>query len=74
MTLQKEISELTELLEQRIPANPASRQNEKLSKNLERELKKYFDMLAVSLPYEKLVALYTASVPQTGKVNDAKSI
>lgn len=65
--LLNEVDELLLVLEARIPANPKSKQNVKLPDPLERELRKYFDVIGVSLPYEGIVKLYTKYAGQEGK-------
>ena len=56
------LTEIIQLLESQIPANPQSPKNQGLEKRLEQELRKYFQSLDNAFPYSKLAGLYNKYV------------
>jgi len=64
MTIGTELSEIIELLEAEIPANPLSPKNRRLSARLERELAKYFKALEDAFPFDTVDSLYYRYVTQ----------
>lgn len=61
----KALSELINILEADIPANPRSAKNQKLIKPLQRLLAKYFKDMGNAFPYSKLDELYTRYVKES---------
>jgi len=64
MELEKELTETIALLEKDIPGNPASPRNERLAKNLEKELHKYFLQMAAVIPIGQIEGIYYRNVKQ----------
>jgi len=60
--LVKELDELLALVEAKIPANPNSRKNIELAKELEGEVKSYFGSVEQALPMGALGWLYLKHV------------
>ena len=65
MTIVAELSEMINLLEAQIPANPRSLKNQSLRKKLERELAKYFKSLEDAFPYTEIARLYDLYVKES---------
>lgn len=63
-----ELSELINLLEAQIPANPNSPKNQMLAKKLERELAKYFKALEDAFPFDRLEQLYYHNVKEAKRL------
>jgi hypothetical protein len=61
----QELTELIQLLEAQIPANPLNPANARLRKSLEKELRAYFRALADAFPYTKLDTLYMKHVKES---------
>ena len=59
MSVTNEINDIITLLESTIPANPNSPKNQRLRKELERSLSKYFGKLEKGFPYHLLGRLYS---------------
>jgi len=62
MSVATELDQIIDLLEAQIPANPKSLKNQKLQKNLEQNLAKYFRRLERAFPYSKLSGIYNKYV------------
>jgi len=61
-----ELNKLIQILEAtEIPANPQSPKNERLRKELERSLAKYFNKLESAFPYSKLTLIYNRNVKES---------
>ena len=58
MILQTELAELIQLLEAEIPANPMAPRNEKVGRELERLMARYFNALALAMPENQLEQIY----------------
>jgi len=65
MTIVAQLDELIELLETQIPANPSSLKNQKLRKELERSLVKYFKKLEDAFPFSQLDRIYNKYVKES---------
>jgi len=59
-----ELDQIINLVEAKIPANPASPANQRLQNKLEREFVKYFKSLADAFPYGKLERIYNRYVKE----------
>ena len=57
-TILHQLDEIIDLMEASIPANPASKQNDKLAQELERNLQQYFKMLGTAIPEDQLAIIY----------------
>ena len=57
-TLTAELDNLIQLMEAEIPANPQSIKNQRLQKELRRELAKYFKSLEQAFSYTSLERIY----------------
>ena len=64
MDIKEELTEIINLLEADIPANPASIKNDTLEKGLQRELKRYFKHLDDALSIDGLERIYYRNVKQ----------
>jgi len=72
------LSELMDILEADIPANPRSPKNQRLAKVMQRILAKYFNDLDNAFPYSKLDAIYNtmteAMTPNDWKAEYSKGV
>lgn len=50
--------DMIQLLENEVPANPESDRNQRLMKQLERDLKRYFKDLDNAIDYDRLEQIY----------------
>lgn len=60
--LTKELGELAEILEAKLPANPKSSQNEEMAKDLEQSLNNYFDSVMTAFPFQQIAEQYLKAV------------
>ena len=63
-SVESNLNELIAMLEADIPANPASPKNERLEKQHEGELRKYFEQMGNIIPIEQIEILYYKNVRQ----------
>ena len=64
MNLLAEIDETIKLLENQIPANPASNKNEKIEKGMQRSLARYFRDVDNAIDWNALEQIYYKNVKQ----------
>ena len=64
MNLIAEIDETIKLLENQIPANPASDKNEKIEKGMQRSLARYFRDVDNAIDWNALEQIYYKNVKQ----------
>ena len=64
MSLIAEIDETIKLLENQIPANPASDKNEKIEKGMQRSLARYFRDVDNAIDWNALEQIYYKNVKQ----------
>ena len=64
MNLITEINKTIQLLENQIPANPASTRNERLEKQLTKSLNEYFKGLDQAIDWNGLEQIYYRNVKQ----------
>ena len=64
MTVVAELTQIIDLLEAQIPANPNAPKNIKQRKRLEQSLVKYFKRLEQAFPYSKLESIYNRYVKE----------
>ena len=64
MNLIGELDETIQLLENQIPANPASEKNEKLEKRMQKSLAQYFNQVDQAIDWNTLEAIYYRNVKQ----------
>ena len=57
-TLQTTLTETIALLESTLPANPASPENERAAKHVEKQMRDYFKALEGAIPLEQLEMIY----------------
>lgn len=62
--LDLELRQLENVLEAHLPGNPNRPINEKLAKDLEAEVREYFDSLLTAFPWERVEQLYYHNVKQ----------
>lgn len=66
MSVITEIDSLINLLESEIPANPNSIRNQKLAKEMETEMRRYFRALQASVDVDSLADIYYRHVTEGG--------
>ena len=64
MDIVEELDETIQLLEEAIPANPASKKNERLEKGMQRSLAGYFRDIDQALDWNALEQIYYRNVKQ----------
>jgi len=64
MNLIDEVTEMILTLEEAIPANPASKQNERLEKGMQRSLAQYFKDVDQAIDWNTLEQIYYRNVKQ----------
>ena len=62
LKLQEMLAETIYLLESKLPANPASPENERAARRVEREMRAYFKALEGAIPLEQLEMIYYSHV------------
>jgi len=67
MSVITEIDSLINLLESEIPANPNSIRNQKLAKEMETEMRRYFRALQASVDVDSLADIYYRHVTEGGR-------
>ena len=65
MNLLLEIEKIAQALGDKLPANPGAKQNEKLQNQLERGLKRYFNLLSVDIPERQIEELYNRKMTES---------
>jgi hypothetical protein len=64
MNLIAELDKTIQLLEGRIPANPASEKNEKLEKRMQKSMAEYFNQIDQAIDWNTLEQIYYKNVKQ----------
>jgi len=64
MNLVNELDETIKLLENQIPANPASDKNEKIERGMQRSLAQYFRNIDQAIDWNALEQIYYRNVKQ----------